>query len=62
VLGLPRGGVPVAYGVSQALGEVDEVICADTPGHFIAVGERYDDFRDTSDEEIRALLADAKAS
>jgi predicted phosphoribosyltransferase len=42
--------------------EVDEVICADTPGYFIAVGERYDDFRDTSDEEVRTLLADAKAA
>ena len=42
--------------------EVDEVICADTPAHFIAVGERYDDFSDTSDEEVRWLLADAKAA
>jgi len=40
--------------------EVDEVICADTPAHFIAVGDRYDDFSDTSDEEVRSLLADAK--
>jgi putative phosphoribosyl transferase len=42
--------------------EVDEVICADTPAHFSAVGERYDDFSDTSDEEVRWLLADAKAA
>ncbi len=42
--------------------EVDEVICADTPAHFIAVGDRYDDFSDTSDEEVRSLLADAKAA
>lgn len=43
--------------------EVDEVICADTPAHFsAAVGERYDDFRDTSDEEVRSLLAAAKAA
>ncbi len=42
--------------------EVDEVICADTPAYFIAVGERYDDFRDTGDEEVRALLALAKAA
>jgi putative phosphoribosyl transferase len=41
--------------------EVDEVVCADTPAHFIAVGERYDDFGETSDEEVRALLADARA-
>jgi putative phosphoribosyl transferase len=42
--------------------EVDEVICADTPAHFVTVGERYDDFRDTSDEEVRMLLAEAKAA
>src|SRR6266542_2550345 len=42
--------------------EVDEVICADTPAYFIAVGERYDDLRDTGDEEVRALLALAKAA
>jgi predicted phosphoribosyltransferase len=42
--------------------EVDEVICADTPADFSAVGERYDDFRETSDEEVRWLLADAKAA
>jgi predicted phosphoribosyltransferase len=42
--------------------EVDEVICADTPASFIAVGERYDDFRDTTDEEVRMLLAGAKAA
>jgi putative phosphoribosyl transferase len=42
--------------------EVDEVICADTPAHFVTVGECYDDFRDTSDEEVRMLLAEAKAA
>jgi predicted phosphoribosyltransferase len=42
--------------------EVDEIVCADTPAHFIAVGERYDDFRETSDEDVRALLADARAA
>lgn len=42
--------------------EVDEVICVDTPAHFTAVGERYDDFSETSDEEVRWLLADARAA
>jgi len=37
--------------------EVDEVVCADTPERFTAVGERYEDFGETSDEEVRALLA-----
>ncbi|GHJ46924.1 hypothetical protein Cs7R123_42660 [Catellatospora sp. TT07R-123] len=34
----------------------DEVICLETPGSFFAVGEFYDDFRQTSDEEVIALL------
>jgi putative phosphoribosyl transferase len=34
----------------------DEVVCVDTPQLFMAVGERYEDFRQTSDEEVVALL------
>jgi predicted phosphoribosyltransferase len=30
--------------------------------YFVAIGERYDDFRETSDEEVRTLLAEAKAA
>jgi len=37
--------------------EVDEVVCADIPEHFWAVGQWYQDFEQTSDEEVRALLA-----
>jgi predicted phosphoribosyltransferase len=40
----------------------DDVVCAETPAHFVAVGERFDDFRETSDEEVRTLLAEAKAA
>jgi putative phosphoribosyl transferase len=36
--------------------EVDEVICAITPEPFHAVGLWYDDFDQTSDEDVRALL------
>jgi|SRR5215831_3934167 len=35
----------------------DEVICAATPDPFDAVGLWYDDFSQTTDEEVRALLA-----
>jgi predicted phosphoribosyltransferase len=35
---------------------VDEVVCAETPPLFGAVGLWYEDFRETSDEEVRALL------
>lgn len=51
--------VPVAAASTcRAVGnEVDEIICAETPEHFFAVGAWYDDFRQTTDEEIRRLLA-----
>jgi putative phosphoribosyl transferase len=35
---------------------VDEVICVETPEPFEAVGQWYDDFSQTSDEEVRELL------
>jgi predicted phosphoribosyltransferase len=37
--------------------EVDELVCAITPEPFYAVGIWYDDFSQTTDEEVRALLA-----
>jgi putative phosphoribosyl transferase len=40
--------------------EVDEVICAVTPQPFYAVGLWYEDFDQTSDEAVRALLAQAR--
>ena len=36
---------------------VDEVICATTPDPFYAVGLWYEDFSQTTDEEVRELLA-----
>jgi predicted phosphoribosyltransferase len=40
--------------------EADEVICATTPEPFRAVGLWYGDFSQTSDEEVRELLARAE--
>ncbi len=40
--------------------EADEVICASTPEPFRAVGLWYHDFSQTSDDEVRALLARAR--
>ena len=37
--------------------EVDEVICAMTPDPFYAVGLSYEEFAQTTDDEVRALLA-----
>jgi putative phosphoribosyl transferase len=51
-------GVPVA--APETCGEirdiVDDVVCLHTPDRFQAVGLWYDDFSQTSDDEVRALL------
>src|SRR5213596_2935758 len=39
--------------------EADETVCATTPEFFQAVGQYYDDFSQTSDEEVRDLLVAA---
>ena len=39
--------------------EVDDIVCAATPDPFRAVGLWYDDFSQTSDEEVRELLRQA---
>jgi predicted phosphoribosyltransferase len=41
---------------------VDDCICVVTPEPFYAVGLWYEDFRQTTDEEVRRLLAQAEAS
>jgi predicted phosphoribosyltransferase len=53
--------VPVGAASScAALAEVaDEVVCAETPEPFRAVSLWYRQFPQTSDEEVRSILADA---
>ena len=41
--------------------EVDKVVCATTPEPFWAVGQWYRDFSQTTDKEVRELLARAAA-
>jgi putative phosphoribosyl transferase len=41
--------------------ECDEIVCLSAPEFFNAVGSHYADFTQTSDEEVMALLAEAKA-
>jgi len=36
--------------------EADDVVCATTPEPFFAVGHWYEDFRQTTDDEVRDLL------
>jgi predicted phosphoribosyltransferase len=53
--------VPVAAPSTclEFLGEADEVICARTPDPFFAVGLWYQNFEQTSDQEVHDLLAQA---
>jgi erythromycin esterase-like protein/predicted phosphoribosyltransferase len=41
---------------------VDEVVCATTPSPFVAVGQSYWDFTQTTDDEVRDLLERAAAT
>src|SRR5258706_8610668 len=40
--------------------EVDEIVCAQTPEPFYGVGYWYEDFSQTSDQEVHDLLAQAE--
>lgn len=57
--------VAVPVGASEtcrSLGiDADEVVCVATPEPFDAVGQWYDDFSQTTDEEVRELLAASTA-
>lgn len=46
----PSDGVPLLRR------EADDVVCLHTPGLFYAVGQFYDDFAQTTDDEVIALL------
>jgi predicted phosphoribosyltransferase len=50
--------VPVAPPASCAelRADADDVVCLETPEDFMAVGSFYDDFSQTSDEEVQELL------
>jgi predicted phosphoribosyltransferase len=39
--------------------EVDQIVCASTPEPFYGVGQWYEDFSQTTDEEVRSLLEQA---
>jgi predicted phosphoribosyltransferase len=53
--------VPVAAAETcdEFRGLVDDIVCAETPEPFYGVGRWYEDFTQTSDEEVRELLARA---
>lgn len=58
VVGLP---VAVAAACEELRAEVDEVICVEAPATLGAVGSFYEDFTQTSDEEVQVLLGRAPA-
>jgi len=53
VLAAPIAPPPV---VDALRSEADEVVCVETPAAFFAIGEFYDDFSQTSEEEVLDLL------
>jgi putative phosphoribosyl transferase len=55
--------VPVAPedSVAAMRGVADEVVVVDTPPRFFAIGDFYEDFAQTSDEEVVSLLERAAA-
>jgi len=56
--------VPVAppSACATLAADADEVVCLETPGHFLAIGEWYQDFSQTSDREVVSLLQRAAAA
>lgn len=54
VLAVPVGSAP---GVEHLRAEADEVVCPAVPHAFRAVGEWYERFGQTSDDEVLAVLA-----
>ena len=55
-------GVPVApaEGVRNLSREADEVVCLETPEPFYAVGQWYQEFPQTSDEEVVQILDESR--
>src|SRR5438094_5926400 len=56
VVAVPVGPPDTCREIEQ---EADETICLSTPPFFQAVGQYYEDFSQTSDEEVRELLSRA---
>lgn len=58
VIAAPVGAASTCQEIAS---EADDVVCALADEYFHGVGQFYDDFRQTSDEEVRELLARAAA-
>lgn len=58
ILAVPIGATDIA---TQFSGYADEVVCLQTPEAFYAVGQGYRNFTQTSDDEVVALLDEARS-
>lgn len=58
VIAVPVAAAETCRALSR---QVDEVVCAETPEPFWGVGMWYQDFGQTTDEEVRALLRQESA-
>jgi predicted phosphoribosyltransferase len=56
VVAVPVGAAETCSGLRE---DADEVVCAFAPEPFYAVGMWYDEFEQTTDEEVRSLLTQA---
>ncbi len=55
VVAVPVGAAAACRRIGE---ESDELVCISTPADFQAVGQVYEDFTQTTDAEVCALLAD----
>nr|WP_225311809.1 phosphoribosyltransferase family protein [Microbispora cellulosiformans] len=53
VLAVPVGAPET---IASLRGDADEIVCLDTPDHFYAIGAWYEDFTQTSDEDVMECL------
>jgi predicted phosphoribosyltransferase len=56
VVAVPTASAEACADLAEA---ADEVVCAETPAPFLAVGAWYEDFSETTDDDVRRLLAQA---
>ena len=57
IIAVPVGAPSTCQQIRNA---ADDVICLISPGSFIGVGQYYEDFSQTTDEEVRDLLVQAQ--
>ena len=58
IIAVPVGAPSTCHEIRNA---ADDVICLISPGSFLGVGQYYEDFSQTTDEEVRDLLVQAQS-